>query len=114
MSQELQKLGWKVVVYADPGQDEGKYDGTEWLPYYKFNKLDNFNIVIAWRNPKFFTNGIKAKKKYVWAHDILNPLDFDENVIDSFDKIFVLSNWHRETINKVPIEKIFITSNGFD
>lgn len=112
MSKELQKQGWKVTVYGDPGADEGTYGGVEWLPYYKFNPLDNFNIVIAWRNPKFFTQGIKAKKKIIWAHDILNKLDFDENVVKSFDKIFVLSNWHRENIDHVLREKIFVTSNG--
>src|SRR3990167_6798209 len=46
------------------------------------------------------------------AHIILNKLDFDENVVKSFDKIFVLSNWHRENIDHVLREKIFVTSNG--
>ena len=113
MSQELQKQGWRVTVYADPGIDqEGEYDGVKYLPYYKFNSFDNFNILIAWRQPKFFTQDIKAKKKYVWCHDILNKLDFDEGTIKSFDKVFVLSDWHRQNIDNVPQEKIFVTSNG--
>jgi len=113
IAQELTKLNWKITVYADPGIDhEGEYDGVKYIPYYKFNSLDNFNILIAWRQPKFFSQDIKAKKKYVWCHDILNKLDFDEITIKSFDKVFVLSDWHRQNIDNVPNEKIFITSNG--
>ncbi|MBU1077435.1 MAG: hypothetical protein KKH98_09095 [Spirochaetes bacterium] len=112
MSSELQKQGWKVTVYADPGTDEGDYDGVQWLPYFKFNSLDNFNIVIAWRNPKFFTQGIKAKKKYVWCHDIQNPLDYSDEVIKSVNKFFFLSKWHRDNVSKLPENKVFLTTNG--
>lgn len=113
MTQELSKLGFRVTVFADPGIDlEGEYDGVKYLPYYKFNSFDNFNIVIAWRQPKFFLQEIKAKKKYVWLHDIQNPLDYDEATINSVDKFFFLSKWHRSNVEKIPDEKIFLTSNG--
>lgn len=113
MAQELSKLGWKVTVYADPGIDqEGDYDEVKYVPYYKFNALDNFNILIAWRQPKFFTQGINVKKKYVWLHDIQNPLDYDEKNIEQTTKFMFLSNWHRSNVEKLPEEKVWITSNG--
>lgn len=113
MSQELCKLGWRVTVYADPGIDnEGDYDGVEYKPYYKFNPLDRFNILIAWRQPKFFSQEIIAKKKYVWCHDIQNPLDYDEKSIENTTKFIFLSKWHRNNVPKLPEEKVWITSNG--
>lgn len=113
MSKELSKLGYRVTVYADPGIDnEGDYDGVRFLPYYKFNVFDNFNILIAWRKPKFFSQDIKAKKKYVWCHDIQNPLDYDEKSIENTTKFMYLSEWHRENVEKLPEEKVMITSNG--
>jgi hypothetical protein len=112
MSQELQKLGWKVTVYGDPGVDEGDHDGVQWLSYYKFNKQDQFNIVISWRQIGFFDLDIKAKKKYLWNHDIQNAVEYNEQRVEKIDKVFFLSKWHRENVPSLPDEKVFITSNG--
>jgi len=112
MSKELSKLGWKVTVFGDPGADEGEYDGVKYVPYYKFNSLDEFNILVAWRHPTFVDSNIKAKKTYLWAHDILNALDFTEERVAKWEKIFVLSPWHRTNIPDVPDDKILISGNG--
>lgn len=111
MARELGKT-WKVTVYGDPGLDEGEIDGVKWLPYYKFNKLDHFNILISWRQLGFFDQELISKKNYLWLHDIANNLEYTPDRIKKIDKIFVLSQWHRENINGVPDEKVFITSNG--
>lgn len=112
MSRELAKIGWKVTVFADPGTDEGIYDGVEWLPYFKFNTRDNFNIVIAWRQLGLVDQNINAKKTYIWNHDIINPLEATKERMDKITKMIVLSKWHRENIQNVPDEKIMISSNG--
>lgn len=112
MSRELSKLGWGVTVYGDPGNDEGIHDGVNYLPYYKFNKLDNFNILISWRQLGFFDQPLNAKKKYLWLHDIPNKMEYTPERIQGIDKIFVLSNWHRDQIDHVPDEKVWITTNG--
>ena len=112
MSRELAQLGWKVTIYGDPGVDEGEYEGVTYLPHYKFNRLDRFNILIAWRQPKFFENELKYKKGYVWLHDIQSPLDYTENAIAKTTKFMFLSKWHRDNVPALPEDKVFMTSNG--
>lgn len=114
MSQELKNKGWEVSVYADPASDEGNIDGVQWLPYYKFNGMDHFNILIGWRDVRFFDGNYDAKKRYLWCHDILNPLDFTKERVDKITKIIVLSKFHRDCISTIPDEKIMLSSNGFD
>lgn len=112
LSRELGKLGWKVTVYGDPGADEGEHEGVTYLPYYKFNKLDNFNILISWRQLGFFDQPLNSKKKYLWCHDLLNRLEFTPERTSKIDKIIVLSKFHRENIDHVPDDKVFISTNG--
>lgn len=112
MSHELQVLGWKVTVYADPGEDEGEYEGVKWLPYWKFNKLDNFNILVIWRQVSFVDQNLKAQKIYIWNHDIQNPLEWNKERIDKITKAIFLSQWHRENVPELPQEKVFLSSNG--
>lgn len=113
MSQALQKQGWQVTVFGEPGVNAGVYDGVVWQPHYEFNNLDEFNILISWRNLGFFDQEIKAKQKYCWAHDVLNNLEHTKERMAKINKVIVLSKAHRETIPGVPDEKVFISSNGF-
>lgn len=112
LSKELAKLGWKITVYADPASNEGEYDGITYLPYYKFNTADDFNIIVAWRRPSFVDENLKAKKIYIWCHDIQNQLDYTPERLEKISKVMVLSPWHRTNIPKVPDNKIFVTGNG--
>ena len=112
MTKELQKIGWKITVYGDPGEDEGEYEGVKYLPYYKFNWQDNFNIVILWRQLGALDQNIKAKKIYFWAHDIQNPLEWTKERVDKLTKAFFLSKWHRDNVPNLSEEKVMITSNG--
>ncbi len=112
IAQELNKLGWKVTVFNDPGGDEGDHEGVKYLQHFKFNNKDEFNILIGWRNIKFFESDYTAKKKYVWCHDILNPIDHTPELLKKIDKLIVLSPWHRTNVPDVPDEKIMISSNG--
>lgn len=111
-SKHLVDLGFKVTVYADPGEDEGMFEGVNWLPYYKFNRLDNFNILIAWRDIRFFDSEFKAKKAYLWAHDIQNPQEYTKERLDRLTKVFFLSKWHRDNVPALDESKVFLTTNG--
>lgn len=112
LAKALADLGWKPVVYADPVK-EGVYDGVEYLAYYKFNTADNFNILIYWRAISWVDMNCKAKKTFLWAHDVQNPVEYTKERLDKVDKIFVLSEAHRQTIKDVPLDKIVISSNGY-
>ena len=112
MSAELAKLGWKVTVYGSPGKDAGEHDGVNYQPYYKFNKADTFNVVISWRQIGFFDLDIKAKKKYLWNHDIQNQLEYTPERLAKIDKVFFLSKFHRENVPSLADEKVFLTTNG--
>lgn len=112
MSRELQKQGWQVTIFGDPGSDEGEHEGVIWLPYYKFNALDHFNILVSWRHLDLFDMNLNCRKTYLWCHDIINELEVTKERLDKITKIIVLSKWHRENISKVLDEKIMISSNG--
>lgn len=113
MAQELTKLGWRVYVFADPQQDAGKHDGVQYLPYYHMNWRDNFNILIGWRNIGLFdVPDLKAKKTYLWNHDIQNPLTYTPERVAKIDKAMFLSKWHRDNVPDFPEAKVIYTGNG--
>jgi glycosyltransferase involved in cell wall biosynthesis len=114
VSKWLAKMGWKVTVYNNCGDMRGEYDGVEYIPFYHFNPTDNFNTLIAWRNPSFFQNQFRAKKKIVWLHDIAYPAQFSDKAIKNTDKFIFLSKWHRDNMPSIPDEKIFLSNNGID
>jgi hypothetical protein len=114
LTRELAKQGWDVTVFGDPGTDEGEHDGVKFVPYYKFNPKDQFNILVLWRRPGMVDNDYKADKIYIWCHDIQNQLDYTPERIDKIHKVMVLSPWHRTNIPDVPDNKILITGNGIN
>lgn len=114
MSQQLTKLGYKVTVFNDCGDLRGIYSGVEYVPYYHFNMKDNYNTLIAWRTPGLFNYDLKAKKKYVWLHDLAFPQQFSEKVLKEVDKFIFLSKFHRGNMPSIPDNKVFISNNGIN
>lgn len=114
MSLQLTKLGHKVVVYCRCGDMRGTYQGVEYRPYYHFNPKDNFDTLIVWRYPQFLNYDLKAKRLYVWLHDIVGPNMFNPRIIERADKFLFLSKWHRNNVPDMPEEKVYITNNGID
>ena len=112
VADELTKLGWKVTVYAEPGADEGDHNGVNYQSYFRYNPQDEFNIVIAWRNPAFVDGNYNAKKIYIWNHDIQNPLHYTPERVEKIEKVMFLSPWHRENVPDLADEKVFLTGNG--
>ena len=115
MSKELAKLGWKVTVYNTCNDDEGVYDGVVYKNWYKFNKNEKHNIVVSWRMNIFASVGVNARKKIIWLHDLPVNIVWDEHTVKTFDKVMVLSEYHKSKLpSVVPQEKIFVTSNGIN
>jgi tetratricopeptide (TPR) repeat protein len=109
LSEEWVKQGYKVVVYGDPIKDV-VVNGVIYLPYYRFNVRDFFNIFIQWRH-NMMADKVNAKKFYVDMHDLYVPETFEAK-IDNVDKMFVKSAYHRELAPKIPDEKFAVISNG--
>jgi glycosyltransferase involved in cell wall biosynthesis len=114
LSQSFTKLGKEVTVYCNCVGLEGNYEGVEYKHYTDFNPRDNHNILIGWRNNIFQFN-MNAKKKIVWLHDLPINIDLSPEGVKSFDKIVVLSEYHKKTLlGKVPEDKIYVSTNGIN
>jgi len=116
MARELVKLGWNVTVYADPDHEQVD-QGVVYVPYYKFNPRDQFNILVLWRNPTLLDYDLKAKKFYLWAHDVQNNLEYTGDKarrVNKLNKLIVLSPYHRANVPAVPDDKILLSSNGIN
>lgn len=115
LTKELAKLGWRVIVYADPQEEAGVYDNVTYLPHYHINWKDNFNILVSWRQIGIADiPGLRAKKIYVWNHDIQNKFTYTKERVDKITKFMFLSKWHRENVPDLLEEKIFYTGNGIN
>lgn len=117
LSRELAKLGWRITVFGDPGEDAGIHDGVDYQPYANINWNDNFNILISWRQIGVFDLPLCARKTYLWNHDIQNPLTYTEERTAKITKAMFLSKWHREMMGEVPAlpdDKVMYTSNGIN
>ncbi len=106
LAKEWASHGYKVTVYGDPIK-EGLYDGVLYLPYWKFNPKDDFNIFIQWRSSHLA--GIKAKKFLVDLHDVFSPQAIKW---DNIDYAMVKSEYHKSLAKFVSDEKIKVISNG--
>lgn len=114
ISKHLTDLGYKVVVFANPMARAGLYEGVMWRNYWEINLKDTFDIFIAWRSPYMFDHDIKARKKYLWLHDVMPEGEFTPERIANFDKCIVLSKYHRSLFPMIPDDKILMSGNGID
>jgi tetratricopeptide (TPR) repeat protein len=114
ISKHLTNQGYKVVVFAEPLARDGVYDDVEWRNYWEMNGQDHFDIFIGWRNPWMFDADIKANKKYLWIHDVMETSEFTEERLNNLDKVMLLSDYHRTVYPAIPDNKIFMTGNGID
>jgi tetratricopeptide (TPR) repeat protein len=130
LSNELAREGWEVTVYATPGEKAGLFhydwshvpDGLpskmpdhefiDWKQYWEFNPDDEFDVVVAWRMPSFFDNEIKARKQYLWLHDVMEKEEFTDERLKRIDKVIVLSKYHESLFPMLPKEKVFLSANG--
>lgn len=109
LSEEWTKLGYNVTVYCDPIRP-CMVNGVKYLPYYWFNKDDDFNVLIQWR-ANFLAGHIKSKKFLIDLHDIFNPSEYTKEKLKFIDRVMVKSKFHRELAPNIPDSKIKIISN---
>lgn len=127
LSNRLTELGWDVTVFATPGDKAGDYlpnqrlgdekliGGVHWKQYWEFNPRDSFDVLIAWRMPWFFDEKVKARKKYLWLHDVMEKNEFTKERLAEIDKVIFVSQYHAELYKGVIDEKKwFVSGNGID
>lgn len=135
LSQELTSLGWDVTVFGCPGERAGWYraDNNEhlavatsydsktpiekvvtWKQYWEMNASDTFDILIVWRAPHFYDYKLKARKRYLWLHDLIPKAEFTKERIKNLDRVIYVSQYHadRPEFDAVPKSKKFVSSNG--
>jgi glycosyltransferase involved in cell wall biosynthesis len=123
MSRELAKMGWSVTVFATPGERAGfdiyetdySYTNVIWKQYYEFNPKDEYNVLVSWRNPSFFDVDIKANKKYLWLHDVMDKEEFTPERLANLDKVIFVGEHHANLYKGViPEDKWLVSGNGID
>lgn len=113
LSKELVKQGMEVTVYNQCGDFAGTYDGVVYKNFHEINFRDEFNYFISWRFNLFRQVKIKAKKNILWLHDI--PIGLDKDNAAAFDKVVVLSQFHKSLLPKnVREDQIFVSANGIN
>jgi glycosyltransferase involved in cell wall biosynthesis len=120
LSRTLSDLGWNVTIYATPGEHagedywEGKKTGSVmWKQYYEFNPKDEYDVIIAWRNPMFFDANFTARKKYLWLHDLMDKAEFLPERIANLDKVIFVGQYHADYYEGIiPKDKQLVSGNG--
>lgn len=114
LSKYWAKKGYKVTVWGNP-EVETEIDGVNWRNIDNINYADTFNIFISWRLAQLSTTvGLRARQKYLYLQDIMSADDYTQEVINSWDKIIVLSRYHKSTCPHLKESKCFFTTNGIN
>jgi len=116
LSRLLVELEWEVTVYGCPGEQAGTYDGVHWKQYWEMNAQDEFDVLISWRAIHFYDYEFKARKKYVWFHDIVPEAEITKERVKNFDRAIFVSKYHSERpeFKNIPDSKKVISANGID
>lgn len=112
LSKELTNLGWSVTVYATPGSHAGDIDGVQWRHYWEFNSRDTFDVLIGWRSPGMFDKAFRARKRYLWLHDVVEAPEITPERLDNLEKIIFVGQYHRDLYPQVPDAKALVSGNG--
>lgn len=114
LAKEFVKKGWHVEVYTDCTRQT--WEGVEWYPIAHYPGDDDQQVadaLVVWRDPmQVLYFGAKAKKTYLWLHDMPNPACWMPDIHKAFDGVFVLSRYHDKVYDFIPAEKKILSANG--
>ncbi|WP_008311051.1 hypothetical protein [Leptolyngbya sp. PCC 6406] len=115
LAREWAKLGFKVTVFNNCGDQEGTHDNVHYLNWNKFNRHDSFDTLIVWHFAWRLRFPVKSKR--IWldlGKGVLLPEESSYEKLKHYDKIFCKNNFHRSTLPEIPDDKIAIIPNGVD
>lgn len=112
LSEYWSNKGYDVTVYCNCEENEN-YNNVRYRQYKEFNFSDLFNILIIWRQTIIPENYVlRAKKRFLDLHDIINPNSITKNVLRNIDNIMVKSQYHRSLIPDIKDDKVIVIPNG--
>lgn len=114
LSEQFVKKGWHVEVFAPCKRQT--WQGVEWYPFEEFPGSDDespTDVLVVWRSPFLLeTLGSRAKRTYVWLHDMPTRGLWPNGIWNGYDGIFVLSEFHKRVYDFVPDSKKIVSANG--
>lgn len=120
MARHLAKLGHGVRLYGHCTPTmEGAFEGVQFYDASKYKNV-TCDVLIASRRPDAVDDehNVTAGARVLWVHDIHvgTGLDYVRNL--RFDRIFALTNWHKDFLRRcyptIDHDKIVVTRNGID
>lgn len=115
LSKQWVKMGYKVTVYTNVGEDEGVFDGVEYKNFYRFNEKERFDIVVSWRNTHFIEKTLlDARLILLDLHDVPEVEAYDKELLQKIDYIMVKSDYHKSLLSNVPESKFKVVGNGIN
>lgn len=105
-TQELAARGHKVTVYMNPPEDSiwrSNFSNPKWIPENLWNSPENiekYDLVLMWRRTDLSTGKKRGKIVVFWPHDSFYNIP-KETKFPSFDGVFLLSNHHRNQLNRI-------------
>ena len=113
MANRLAARGYDVGVYCNTGMRKSKtYNGVRWYHFLEFDPRLDRDVVIVWRSDGLARGTYKARRRFLWLHDITTQID--PLALAAVEKVLVLSPWAKSLLQGVPAQKIYLTRNGVD
>ena len=101
IAKRLQKDGAQVLVFNDPGEEEGWYDGVGYLQFMRMNSTMPCDVLVSWRRAEVALESTGAKTNWLWMHDLNKEDKFLPEHAEAYDKVFGVSEWHRDYLKMV-------------
>jgi predicted SAM-dependent methyltransferase/glycosyltransferase involved in cell wall biosynthesis len=117
ISKLLAARGHRVRVFSGCGNDEGFYEGVEYLQSQKYQNLICDVLIVSRRADMLADQfNVQAKLKLLWVHDVY-ALNATNELLLKADRILALSNWHKQNIinvHNLHETHVITTRNGID
>lgn len=117
------QCGYRVVLFCPCAGMEGVYNGVEYTDSSRFESIASttvFDVFIGSRYTTIFNTTIRARRRYLWVHDIRAMGNDSRNLgalADYLDAIVCVSPWHRSFFAEyygIPASRIAVIGNALD
>lgn len=95
IAKRLANDGWRVLVYNQPEDLEGWYDGVAYLDWRRYRPTDASDLTVAWRRPDWTATG----RTWLWLHD-LNYGPQPDTFGAGAERVFGVSSFHARYLEK--------------